>query len=185
MGKRRGGNRLKREIANLRADLMGRKLVPRADPPAFVQRPWNSWTYNTTKTGVEAGAQELVETNTIINQLIKNIGLDTTAIVELKVINAYCWCSSTGPGFASQVLQTMYYEGSVSSAGTQAVRSDQRDVGTLSRPARTGYEWPANEQRNVFIRGGTSTALVTAIALEAGSSLTVRVHCLWRASGHA
>jgi len=173
---------VKQQISRLDHRMTGRKLVPRADPPAFVQRPWNSWTYNSTSLGTDQGSQLLVETKTIIDQIIKNCGLNNTAVVELKVIRAYCWCSATGPGFPSQVLQTLYYEGSVSSAGTTAVRSDQRDVGTLSRPARTGYEWPINEQRNVFIKGGTSTALVTAIALEANSSLTVRVHCLWRGS---
>lgn len=178
---RGGGYRV--AITRLEHRMNGHRVVPSNDPPTFVQRPWNSYTFNRSAAATQDGDFVNVEVDDLFTQIISNCGLDTTATLEIKVLRGYVWCATNGPTFTSPVLVAQFYEGSVSSAGTTAVRSDQRDVGTLSRPAKAGYVWPINEQRNVFIKGGTSVPIIGATALEAGCLITVRVHLLWRATG--
>jgi len=184
MHNRNGKAPLRREMVLLNRRMMGARLIPKSDPPAFIQRPWNTWTFEQTTTGTTNDKLE-TSSKSIINQIIASTGLDSTAIVEIKVLDAYAWLSanSSSSGVIERtVLDTRYYEGSVSAAGTSAIRSDQRDVGTLTQPARTGYMWPANEQRNIFIKGGTETPLTQNTIILGPGTLTVRIHVLWRSS---
>lgn len=172
---------LKREIASINRRMTGHRLVPRGDPPAFVQRPWNQWTFERSNDAEEA-AEDTISTGDVIGQIVANCGLDTTAQVEIKCLNAYSWYSiNVDGGSASRpILDTEYYEGSISSSGVSAVRLDARDVGTLTGFARTGYEWPINEQRNIFVKGATDTPLVRNLCVTGPGQLTVRIHVLWR-----
>lgn len=129
----------------------------------------------------------MIETKDIMTQIQVNCGLDTTAIIEIKILNAYSWYGiNVADGSATRpVLNTEYYEASVASTGASATRMDVRDVGTLTGYAKTGYSWPVNEQRNIFLKGETSTPLINNVCVSGPGTLTVRIHVLWRSSAAA
>lgn len=177
----RGRQQLESQIRRLRHQMTGHTVVPSADPSAFVQRPWNQWTFEITSAADEGGSTLDITTEQISNQIYNKCGLASTAILEIKILDGYAWGATRATEFKPPVMDVHFYELEVSSAGTSGVRQYIRDVGTIQRPARAGYVYPVTDSRNVFIRGETNTPVMKVTSLAEYMTLTARCHVLWKA----
>ena len=170
-------------LTNLEHRLTGHKTIPQDNPPAYVALPWNSFTYEKTQIAGSAGADQVTTIAEIQVQLFARCGLQgqpTPANVSVKVQSAQVW-GSAGQTLMAPEISTKFFELSGESPTSQAARSQQRDVGTLTKPAKTGYAFPVSDRKE--ITGDQPTLkVVEAIAIYEGMYMTTRVQILWQAS---
>jgi len=162
--------------------LTGHKTVPQNNPPAYVALPWNSFTYEKTQIAGAAGADQVTTIAEIQVQLFARCGLQgqpNPAKVSVKVQSAQVW-GSAGSTLMAPEISTKFFELSGESPTSQSIRSQQRDVGTLSMPAKTGYAFPVSDRKE--IAGDQPTLkVVEAVAIYEGMYMTTRVQILWQA----
>lgn len=164
--------------------MLGHKIVPTANPPVYVERPWNSYTFQRTDT--TTGDLEAVEINVgdIVTNLRGRLNInpvgqgDVGNEISLKIQEARVWC--TAPGLVLPDLETTFYE--ISYNGSQSARHTQRDQGTLNMPAKVGYAWPIADSKEVLGSGDLTKLVCVSRATDTGSAVTHRVHILWRSS---
>jgi len=154
-------NHLERRFNALEKRLTGSKTVPAINPPAFVQLPWNSWTFERLDKTVTDLELVTVSVNDIITQIKGRLQLSDSADIRIKVQSAQIW---------------------VKQAADQYARSTQRDKGTLNMPARCGYMFPSADRREVLGASEVSLNVVAGQATNSGSDLTFRVQVLWQSS---
>jgi len=173
-------------INNLERRLTGFKTTPQDNPPAFVQLPWNSFTFERTDTLTDP--KQLVSVITvqdIIIQIAAKCGLATTppdvANVRVKVQGCQVWMT-VGSTLLVPDMEVRFFELSGETASGQQVRSTQRDLGTLNKPAKVGYQFPSADKREIIAEGGVQLKVVQTTAAEAGGNITSRIQVLWQSS---
>lgn len=167
-------------IRQLERRLTGHKTTPALNPPAFVQRPWNSWTFeqlDTTTTDLQGST---VTVATILAQIRARLALTEQSDIRIKVQSSQVWCTASGLVYPD--LEATFYELSGEVAAEQFPRSTQRDKGTLNAPARCGYSYPSADRRDILGTPNAALSVVTGVATEAGSNITFRVQVLWQTS---
>lgn len=173
--------RLSTKLNQLHRQVHGAKLVPQIDPPAFVQRPWNSYTFERTSNTTAAYQDDILNADDIMNQLRNRMGLESGAGVRIKVERVQVWATSTGPTFSLPDIEVDFYELLSNPAAKPAVRSVQRDIGTLQAPAKVGYEYPVADAKEVITEDEAKTRLICrVVAAEIGTKNTIRAHVLWK-----
>lgn len=182
---RRSGNTVTRaQFNSLRNELLGHKIVPSANPPAFIERPWNTFIFQ--KTDVTTG--NFVPDVILVSEVVQKIR-DTYNInplgpgeigneISIKIQEARVWC--TASGLTLPDLETTFYE--LSFNGVQSPRHTQRDIGTLNMPAKLGYGFPTVDSKEILGSADLTKLILTNIATFAGSNVTTRIHVLWRSS---
>jgi hypothetical protein len=100
--------------------------------------------------------------------------------ILIKVQTASAWVTAAGLVYPD--LQAVFYELSSASSTDQSIRSEQRDKGTLNMPAKAGYMYPMSDQKEILGNDDSGMLIVSAIAGDAGSIITTRVHLLWQSS---
>jgi len=177
-GKRRGGGNVSRqEFRNMEHRMTGARYVPKPDPPTFVEKPWNSWTFNRTSVTSADEQSDPITVADIITQISNKLAINADRLV-VKIQRAAVWCTA-----ASTLLQPdlscSFYEVSEKTVTPQMARSEQRDLGTLNRPAKCGYIYPMVDQKEIIYKAEEQLLVVNAIAETSGSLITARVHVLW------
>jgi len=160
----RGRNNATAQVRRLRHDIQGHEVKPSPDPTAFVELPWNSWTFERTSTSATADSGSTVNVSDILAQLKARVGLSSTAVVRIKVQSARMWCTSAGAAFPHPDMRSSYYE--VNGQTTSATaRSIQRDIGTLNVPARTGFAYPIDDRKEVLTSADNNVLLCGGIVV--------------------
>lgn len=161
--------------------LTGHKTVPALNPPAFVQLPWNSWTFERLDNTTSDLQGFNITVADVITQIRARLLLADGADIRIKVQSAQIWCTASNLVYPD--LEATFYElvGETTST-TQYPRSTQRDKGTLNMPARCGYTYPSADKREVLGSPQGSLIISNGIATESGSNITFRVQVLWQAS---
>jgi hypothetical protein len=79
-------------------------------------------------------------------------------------------------------LKAEFFELSGESVTSQRPRSTQRDIGTLNKPAKAGYVYPMQDQREIVAGENVNVRVADVTAVYQGMNLTTRVQVLWQAS---
>merc|ERR1711998_505760 len=161
--------------------LTGHKTVPALNPPAFVQLPWNSWTFERLET-TTANLQGInITVSDILAQIRSRVLLDANADIRIKVQSAQIWCTASTLVYPD--LEATFYELVGESTSTnQYPRSTQRDKGTLNMPARCVYMYPSADKREIVGTPEAGLIVSTGVATASGSEITFRVQVLWQAN---
>merc|ERR1711981_851084 len=98
------------QLSSQRISMFGAKMVPSPVPRAFVQIPWNSWTYEFSEDVPAASANTplTVTVTKILQNLTDEIGLDSTASIRVKIQSAQVWVTASGLQYPS--LTADFYE---------------------------------------------------------------------------
>jgi hypothetical protein len=169
------------EIRNLERRLTGHKTVPADNPPAFVQRPWNSWTYERTDVSTQTDQSVTVTVEDILEQIRSELSIGGGADLRIKVHSSQVWL--TAASLIQPNLEVQFFEiaNTVPAAG-QYPRSTQRDLGTLQKPAKVGYQFPSADKREIMGTAQNTYNILTATSSAVDSSVTSRVQVLWQSS---
>lgn len=171
--------RAMRAIKQLSNSISGHKVTPSMNPTAFVQRPWNSWTFERAVTTEAELATTSITAADIVTQLRGFNGIAAEADVLIKVQSSSVWCTASSLIYPD--LEVAFYEISgESSTSLQQERSLQRDKGTLNVPARCGYQFPLADRKEILGSNQGALDILTARVTDIGSKLTMRVHVLWQ-----
>jgi len=175
----------RREINTLRHQLMGRATIPSPNPPMYVQRPWNSWTFQRTDFTTEEFETVGITVADIVNQIRGRCNINTVGStgnanqISLRIASAQVWVTA-----ASLILPDMevsFFELNPNDTN-QSIRYTQRDVGTLNMPAKCGYAYPMNDSKEVLGSDDGTSLVVSTTANATGSQITQRIQVLWRSS---
>jgi hypothetical protein len=153
------------------------------DPPPFVVRPWNSYTYESNANVVDSATAQFTSIDIIGARIRANMGMSSTSVIELKILRAYVWATSDGPDFLQPGIDVFFMEmtGQSFQVASPSVRSQVKDLGTVNRPAHVGYEWPIVDSREVFREQQENNPIVLRVSVSSAPiRLTQRVHVLWR-----
>lgn len=185
-GRRRGGQqpraeqpRAMRAIKQLSNAIQGHKVTPSMNPTAFVQRPWNSWTFERALTTEAEFAETSITAGDVMTQIRSFNGISNDSDVLIKVQSAAVWVTASSLIYPD--LETGFFElAGESTTSLQQERSLQRDKGTLNVPARCGYAFPLADRKEILGTNQASLDILTARVTDTGSNLTLRVHVLWQ-----
>lgn len=170
---------LQQRLNAQKVSTMGAKMVPSPVPRAFVQFPWNAWTF---EDSLDVSSSEQILEITfakIASQFQQKLGISGSLSLRIKVQSAQVWC--TASGLAYPQMQADFYEIGGNSANAASVRSSQADKGTLNMPARAGYIYPVSDSKDVLNSGESGLNIVAAkTQLTTGATLTIRVQVLWQ-----
>ncbi len=168
---------MQQELRDIKRSIAGAKFVPKPDPPTFVEKPWNPWTFNrTARTTAEEMSMPITVAD-VITQISNKLGLTADRLV-VKIQRAAVWCT-VGDTIFQPDISCSFYEVSEKTVAPQMARSEQRDLGTLNRPARVGYIYPMVDQKEIIYKAEEQLLILNAVAETTGSLITVRVHVLW------
>lgn len=158
--------------------MMGHRYVPAVDPPTFVQRPWNSWTYEKTETTTGEFEGVGITVADITGQIQGRNGLTVDNKIVIKIVDAAIWC--TAASLIQPDLEAKFYELNEKTVSPQQPRSIQRDLGTLNRPAKCGYVWPVADSKEIIYSAENALLVMVGTPVDIGSKVTLRVHVLWQ-----
>jgi len=161
--------------------LTGHKTVPATNPPAFVQLPWNSWTFERTDSTTSDLQGINITVGDVLTQIRARLLIADNADIRIKVQSSQIWCTAASLVYPD--LEATFFElsGETTSIG-QNPRSSQRDKGTLNMPARCGYMYPSADKREIVGADQSQLIIANGIATATGSELTFRVQVLWQSS---
>lgn len=185
-GPQRGRQNVTTAIRQLERRLTGHKTVPANNPPAFVQKPWNSWTFERTEITSADLQGYSITVGDIIDQIrarcnIAAVNNGVANQILIKIQSSQIWC--TASGLILPDMDASFYElAGEKLPTTQNVRSAQRDKGTLNMPAKVGYMYPSNDKKDIFGPAESQLLICDAIGTETGSNLIFRVQVLWQSS---
>jgi len=170
---------LSQKLNAQKTSMHGAKVVPSPVPRAFVQVPWNSWTYeDTVTTTADAGLTEVVDFSKLSQDIKSKTGIAAGSSLRIKVQSAQVWCTASSLIYPS--LKADFYELNGNSANAASIRSTQSDKGTLNMPAKCGYVFPLGDSKDVLNSGDNNLSIVRGEAGAVGSVLTLRVQVLWQ-----
>lgn len=165
----------------LRNHEVGRLYTPPADPKTYVSCPWNqAISYNRVSPGSPGwGTFDL---NSLKVGLRSQLGLPVNHAIDIKVvwINLHSYTDPTlAPGtydrtFAVQFMNPI--------SGCTLATSE--DVGTATRFARIGYEWPKYVQNYPIKNVDNPTLFMHDIGLANTSAYFCQCRVLWRCSSY-
>lgn len=175
-------SRAMQAVRNLERRMTGHRTVPANNPPAFVERPWNSWTFERLETTTTQLQGISITVNDIITQIRSKcaIAAENNQIL-IKIQSAQIWC--TASTLIVPDISVTFYELSGETISTeQNQRSTQRDKGTLNMPAKCGYVFPTTDRKDILGTARAGLLVCNAIGTDVGSNITFRVQVLWQSS---
>lgn len=167
-------NNMQLQLAALRTQVKGRVVVPPFDPPQIVDIPWNTLTCSfagaSTQTVVKVSDLEFNITDQLL--LFGSVsGTAWRASIEYRLQEVRVWATNQNVS-----LDVTIYDPTNADSGTF---TSLRDRGTITRPARVGYIFPAIMSQNT-LRGSTEGARnIISANVEAGVP-RFYFRCLWR-----
>jgi len=170
---------MKTALRQLEMRMSGHRTIPAQNPPAFVQLPWNSWTYQRTDRTQSQLERVTVTLGDIAAQIKARLGIDNleqTKGIRIKVQGAQIWC--TASTLVLPEIDCTFFE---IDAGATQPRSNQKDIGTLQNPAKCGYRYPNSDRKNVLsFPFDSDQTICDAIASSQDSDVTLRIQVLWQ-----
>jgi hypothetical protein len=160
--------------------MKGHEMKFAADPTAFVELPWNSFTYDQTVTTGTDDQSVAVTSAAIIAFMRPRLGLSETANLRIKVQTTKFWATARGPRFARPELRGQFYE-LAGQSSPPLLRSVIRDAGTMNQPARVGYEYPITDRKEV-LNSAQNYQIAEAECKNSGTDVNFRVALLWQSS---
>jgi len=158
--------------------MMGRAFIPTIDPGTFVQKPWNSWTFERTDFTTGAFEGVFVTVEDIMNQILGKNKVPSGGKVVIKIQRSALWC--TAASLIQPDVEAKFYELNEKTVAPQQPRSIQRDVGTLNRPAKCGYVYPMADSKEILYSAEGALVVCVGTPADIGSKLTTRVNVLWQ-----
>jgi len=164
----------------------GQLITPSPFPPKFTVFPWNSYTYSVTY-DVVTGTSENVTTTEIKARLRAAMGLESDAVITMKIERVRVWNTSvgsaSGASFSMPNISVRYFELSGGTSQPRSLRQEDRDHGTLNMPAKSGYVWPLRDRCEVLSNSENIT--LCSIDGYAGTKCVVMVNLLWRSQDNS
>lgn len=167
--------------------------MPRVEPPAFVQTPWNDYTFESTEVTTSAFEAVEIKSDDIVAQLRARlallpspIGATDGARVTIKVERVQVW-GTVAETLVQPDISVFVFELSEATSVQQAVRFTGRDLGTLNRPAKVGYQFPINDSRDILGGGATriNKTIVATQVVAIGTAVTTRVKILYKSQAQS
>jgi len=165
---------------------MGHSVVPSLDPHAYVQRPWNSWTFQRTEFTTADFETVDITVQDVVDQIRSRCNINATGAsgeanqIQVRIQAGYFWV--TAASLIQPDLEAQFYELSPVVPISQNVRSTQRDVGTLNMPAKVGYSFPSTDSKEVLGTNDGNSKIMSCTAAANGSRVTSRIILLWKSS---
>jgi len=191
-GRRVAGQRVRRpppatkqELNSLRREMTGHAIVPASNPPQYIQRPWNNWTFQRTDFTTADFEVVAITVGDIIDQIRARCNINTQGSsgtgnqISIRISVAQAWV--TASSLIQPDMETLFFELNPNDVNAQ-VRYTQRDVGTLNMPAKCGYHFPYMDSKEVLASNDRNVKVMNVTAAANGSKVTTRVQCVWRSS---
>lgn len=169
---RSNASRANRRITNLRRDVSGRKLNLSADPPSFIQIPWQPIT---------------LSDNPVLNATVNTKNYTASNICD--IFKSQTGCSQLNGQLSFRLFQASVWERSgkkitlecydlTLGLGANDYLLQAEDIPGRNQWARVGYRYPTSQ--NLVIFSGNDTETLVSVTSELGATLCVRFHVLWR-----
>merc|ERR1711915_926842 len=148
------------------------------NPPPFVQKPWNKWTYEATVLTSDRRQLVSVRVSDVLTQLKTFCQVDSTAALRFRVVKSQVWGTSVGPAFPSPNCETKFYQPQQNynvkafDPNTRYPRSTMRDRGTVNSPSKVCYKWPLVDRMKILDNDAGAQELVLTDVVNAGTDLT-------------
>jgi len=175
----------RQELNALRREMTGHATVPAPNPPQYIQRPWNSWTFQRTEFTTADFEAVPISVGDIIDQIRSRCNINTEGPsgvgnqISIRISAAQAWV--TASSLIQPDMECLFFELNPNDSNAQ-VRYTQRDVGTLNMPAKCGYHYPYMDSKEVLASNDRAVKVMTVTAAATGSKVTTRVQVLWRSS---
>jgi hypothetical protein len=172
----------KRQVNRLRNEMMGHKFTPAIDPPGFNERPWNDWTFSRTDSTAGQFQVDTLTVGDIITQIRGRCNINAVGpnsldnYIQLRILRASVWCT-VAETLLQPDLAVSFFE---LSGDNKVVRKQLRDLGTLNRPAKVGYQYPVTDSQDVLDNDNAANIVLQSTATSTGSVNTYRIKVLWR-----
>lgn len=164
--------RANKRITNLRRDVSGRKLNLSADPPSFIQIPWQPIT---------------LSDNPALNATVNTKSYTASSICD--VFKSQTGCSQVNGQLSFRLFQVSVWERSGKKVtlecydltlglGANDYLIQTEDIPGRNQWARVGYRYPTSQSLVIF--SGNDTETLVTITSDLGALLCVRFHVLWR-----
>lgn len=170
---RNARSRTNNSVRHLRRELHGASMRVRADPPATVDRPWNS---------------------AVITMPLSTLGNVTVALVN-SAFNDQIGSITTTPGILYRFQQVRAWELSgadislsildFGNGGDTAAIRTQHDQSGRNHWACVAEMWPITQQNDVVLSTNTTRNLFVLESGATTANVRVHLHLLWRVSGTA
>jgi len=168
-------------VRNLERRMTGHRTVPAANPPPFVERPWNSWTFERLDNTTTDLQLLIITISDIILQIRGKCSINDSANILIKVQSSQIWCTASTLIVPDVSVQFFELAGE-SSSSVQNARSSQRDKGTLNMPAKCGYVYPSADRKDILGTPQANLTVCTATPSASGSNVTFRIQVLWQST---
>lgn len=181
----RGAMATRQELLALKREVIGCAVVPQNNPPVFIQRPWNSFTFQRTDTTTAEFEGVSITIGDIISQIRGRLNINPVGegakgnLISLRIQAAQAWV--TAAGLIQPDMEVTFFELNPNDANQQ-IRYTQRDVGTLQMPGKCGYRYPMNDSKEVLSDADAALFVLTTTAAAIGSYVTNRIQLVWRSS---
>jgi len=176
----RANMNLENRFRQLERRMIGHRTTPAPNPTAFVQLPWNSWTYERTDGTTDQFGTVSATVGDVLGQIRGRTGIPESSNLRIKVQSAQIW--GTAASLLLPDINCAFYELAGETGSTvQNPRSNQRDIGTLNMPAKVGYVFPVADQKEIVGQSLGALKICDAIATSTGTDVTVRIQVLWQA----
>lgn len=161
----------------------GKVFIPPSDPRTYVSSPWNSViTYNRV-TPLAASGWQSMDLNSIRVAARQQLGLPNGHEIDCRLMRAQMYALTFPADTQENIERTFAIQ--FFNPITGATIANGEDVGTITRLARVGYQWPrfiqefpiansANPTLWQYDHGGSSSTIA--------ADYICQVHLLWRCS---
>lgn len=156
-------------ITRLKHATNGVNIRPSADPPSFVQIPWNSIILSDTVT--LSGNQKNYSPTDIHGILIAQIGLVTTSELSYRLREVRAW------NLSGNYLNLQCQDLTIG-LGAQDYITQVEDQAGRNRWAKVGYIYPTSQQKVSF--SSIDTENVFRVGAGTSDKIEVRMHVLWK-----
>lgn len=182
-GRGRGSvpSRAMQAVRNLERRMTWHRTVPANNPPSFVERPWNSWTFERLDTTTTDLQLLIILVSDIVLQIRGKCSIAETANILIKVQSSQIWCTASTL-IVPDISVNFYELSGESSSSVQNSRSSQRDKGTLNMPAKTGYVYPSADRKDILGTPQANLTVCDATPSANGSNVTFRIQVLWQST---
>lgn len=156
-------------ITRLKHATNGVIIRPSADPPSFVQIPWNSIILSDTLT--LSGNQKNYVPTDIHGILVAQIGLVTTSEMSYRLREVRAW------NLSGEFINLQCQDLTIG-LGAQDYLTQIEDQAGRNRWAKVGYIYPTSQQKVSF--SSTDAENVFRVGAADKNKIEVRIHILWK-----
>lgn len=170
------GAKALRMVTSTNKAIKGYKMTPTDLPKAFVEAPWNSWTFERTNTSSSAFEEISLTVDDICTQIATKLEIGFIDRVRIKIQAAQVWCMA-GTSLITPDVEVRFFD-LVQDAKQH--RSLQRVIGNWNKPAKAGFVYPIVDKQEVLGIDEATRTVLSAKPATIDSKVTQRVQVLWK-----